>query len=319
MRYKQFGKTGLNVSALAVGSVVFDRTTVTEGVRTLKAAFDAGINIVDTANAYSAGEAEEVVGEAIQGRRDEVVVATKVWGPMGSDPNARGSSRRHIKQQCDASLARLGTDYIDIYQLHRPDPETPIAESLSALDDLVRAGKVHYVGISTFMPSWLAVESILTARLIGCAQPVSEQPPYNLLDRSVEQDLLPLARKYGLAVMPWSPLAYGLLTGKYQGGVPDGSRLATKPEIVDSPAFEAAVKATGRLSDVAAEAGITVAQLALAWLLAQPGVTCPVIGPRTASQLPELLAAADIELEPSVLAVIDDIVPPGSAVFPLGD
>jgi aryl-alcohol dehydrogenase-like predicted oxidoreductase len=315
---RQLGGTGVRVSALCLGAMNFREDNSEEGVATIRAALDAGVNFIDTANVYSRGQSETVVGRAISGIRDEVVLATKVHGQMSdSGVNDRGNSRRHIKAQCDASLRRLGTDYIDLYQLHRADPTTPIEESLGALDDLIRAGKVHYVGVSTF-PAWQTAATLAAAERHHLASaPVCEQPPYNLLDRQIERDILPMARHYNLAVIPWSPLASGILTGKYTSGVPSGARLANHPGLTDKPEFTRAVETTEQLAKLAEQAGLTLVQLALAWLIEQPGVTAPIIGPKDREQLSANLAAADVTLTQDVREAIDGIVPPRGSVFPL--
>jgi aryl-alcohol dehydrogenase-like predicted oxidoreductase len=237
---------------------------------------------------------------------------------MSDDVNGLGNGRRHIKLQCEASLRRLRTDYIDLYQLHRPDVTTPIEETLDALDDLVRAGKVHYVGVSTFVPTWLTMEAIAIADRRGLSSsPVCEQPPYNLLDRRIEADLIPLAQKYGLAIIPWSPLGSGLLTGKYSGGKkPEDSRVASWGDKLDPQLFSAAVSKVDELAKVAANAGLSLVQLALAWLAQAPAVTSPIIGPRDRAQLAESLTAVGVKLDEATLSAVDDIVPPKAAVFP---
>lgn len=318
MEIRQLGGTGVRVSTLCLGAMNFREENADEGIATIRAALDAGINFIDTANVYSRGQSEVVVGRAISGIRDEVVLATKVHGQMSdSGVNDHGNSRRHIKAQCEASLRRLGTDYIDLYQLHRCDPTTPIEESLEALDDLIRAGKVHYAGFSTF-PAWQTVAALAAAeRHHLSSAPVCEQPPYNLLDRQIERDILPMSRQYHLAVIPWSPLASGILTGKYTGGVPSDARLANHPGLTDKPEFARAVETTGQLAKIAEQAGVTLVQLALAWLVQQPGVTAPIIGPKNREQLTANLAAAEVTLSEDVNDAIDAIVPPRSSVFPL--
>lgn len=320
MQYRQLGKTGTRVSGLCLGMMNFNLSNLEEGVATVRAALDAGINFVDTANVYSRGESEQVLGKALAGCRDDVVIATKVHGVMkDEETNSFGNSRRHIKAQCEASLRRLGTDYIDLYQLHRPDPATPIEESLSALDDLVRAGKVHYVGFSTF-PSWQTMEAIAWASSHGLASaPISEQPPYNIFDRRVELEVIPLAQKHGLAILPWSPLASGILTAKYSGGqVAEGTRLAALRFLAESPGFAAAVDKADQLAKLAGEAGLSATTLALAWLRQQPGVTAPIIGPRNRDQLAQNLACDGVVLDGELLAAIDDLAPARQAVYPLG-
>lgn len=316
MEYRLLGRTGIRVSPVCLGAMNWDSKrpeTAEEGLRCIRAGLDRGVNFIDTANVYWAGGSEAVVGEAISGRREEVIVATKVWGPMGGGPLDRGNSRRNITLQCDASLRRLGTDWIDLYQLHRPDPDTPIEETLVALDDLVRQGKVRHVGFSTY-PAWQTMEALAFAEKKGLVSaPACEQPPYNILDRRIERDLIPLARKYGIGVIPWSPLAGGLLTGKYNDEMPEGARMSSA-----APGqFSVALEATRQLAKVAADAGLTMVQLSLAWLMQAPGVTAPIIGPRTLSQLEDNLDSLDVVLDADLLATIDAIAPPGEAIFPL--
>lgn len=320
MEYRLLGRTGIKVSPLCLGSMNWDahRPDVgEEGVRCVRAALERGINFIDTANVYWNGGSEEVVGEAIAGHRDEVVLATKVWGPMGGGPLERGNSRRHLIQQCEASLHRLRTDWIDLYQLHRPDPDTPIEESLMALDDLVRQGKVRHVGFSTF-PAWETMEAIALAdRRNLASSPACEQPPYNILDRRIEIELIPLALKYGIGIIPWSPLASGLLTGKYNDGLPEGARATVNPPMRERPQFAGAVEATRRLAKLASDAGLTMVQLALGWLMQQPAVTSPIIGPKNLTQLDENLAALDVTIDANTAASIDAVVAPGEAAYPL--
>lgn len=318
MDYRQLGRTGIRVSPICLGAMNWNDANTEEGVASIHAALDRGINFIDTANIYSRGQSETVVGKALVGRRDQVVLATKVFGPMGDGPNERGNSRRHIIAECEASLRRLGTEWIDLYQLHRPDPATPIEESLLALDELVRAGKVRYVGFSTF-PAWQTMEALAIAdRRNLHSSPVCEQPPYNILERRVEADLVPLALKYGIGIIPWSPLASGLLTGKYSDGAPAGGRLTANKEFIASPAFAASVDCVRGLTKLAENAGLTTTALALAWLIQQPAVTAPIIGPKDRAQLADNLAALDATLDAELLAAIDELAPPRQAIFPHG-
>jgi len=283
-------------------------------------ALDAGINFVDTANVYSRGRSEEVTGEALKrnGKRQRVVLATKVHGRMADDdPNTQGTSRRHIIAQCEASLRRLQTDWIDLYQLHRPRPDIPIDETLRALDDLVHAGKVRYLGTSTFA-AWQVVEALWASKELHLNRFVCEQPPYNLLDRRVERELLPMARTYGIATIPWSPLAGGLLTGKYHRGQepPSDSRFAG---VSSNPMQQRRMRdqvfdVTEGVQPLAAAKGCTLSALALAWVKQQPGVTSPIIGPRTMEQLEDNLTALDVVIDDEDRAKIDQIVPPGGMV-----
>lgn len=319
MQYRQLGGTGTRVSTLCLGMMNFNLSNEDEGIATLHAALEAGINFVDTANVYTRGESELVTGKGLQGRRDGVVLATKVHGAMADDVNARGNGRRHVKAQCEASLRRLGTDYIDLYQLHRCDPLTPIEETLQAMDDLVREGKVHYVGISTF-PAWRTMEAIAFAERYGLkSRPVTEQPPYNIFDRRIEADLVPLSAEYGLGILPWSPLASGILTGKYADGViPKGTRLARNDTFAAHPRYGIALETSQQVVKIAEQAGLSPIQLALGWLIGQPGVTAPIIGPKNREQLDENLAAADVIVDADTRQAIDELAPPGEAIYPLG-
>lgn len=323
MELRPFGRTGVKVSALCLGAMMFGGKTSPEDSYAIidKALLDAGINFIDTANVYSLGRSEEVVGEALKrnGRRNHVVLATKVHGVMDSeDPNMQGNSRRHIMQQCEESLRRLQTDWIDLYQIHRPQSDIPIDETLRALDDLIRAGKVRYIGTSTFA-AWQVVESFWVSKELGLNRFVCEQPPYNLLDRRIERELLPMARTYGMAIIPWSPLAGGLLTGKYRRGQepPEGARFADQT----NPIYRR--RLNDRIYDVieglepmAQEKGVTLSQLALAWVLRQPGVTSPIIGPRTMEQFDDNMGALDVQFSDDDLRAINRIIRRGESVAP---
>ncbi|MFW5973613.1 MAG: aldo/keto reductase, partial [Bacteroidota bacterium] len=276
-----------------------------------------GINFLDTANVYVRGKSEEVLGKALKrnGRREQIFLATKVHGRMDDDdPNAQGNSRRHIIQQCEASLRRLQTDYIDLYQIHRPQSDVPIDETLRALDDLIRSGKVRYIGASTYA-AWQVVESIYVAKELGLNRFVSEQPPYHILDRRIERELIPVAQTYGLAIIPWSPLAGGMLTGKYtRAGRPEGSRFEEETDWTRLHFTEAAFDVVDRLKDMAAEKECSVSQIALAWCMHQPGVTSPIIGPRTMDQLDDNLGALEVELSDDDRKAIDEFAEPGRAI-----
>jgi aryl-alcohol dehydrogenase-like predicted oxidoreductase len=319
--YRPFGRTGVQVSPLTLGCMMFGgKTDLEDSCRIIDRALDAGINILDTANVYSRGESERVTGEALRrnGRRDRVVLCTKVHGSMDdSDPNAQGNSRRHIIAECEASLRRLRTDYIDLYQLHRPRPGIAIDETLRALDDLVRSGKVRYLGTSTFA-AWQVVESLWCSKELGLNRVVCEQPPYNLLDRRIERELIPVAQTYGLALIPWSPLAGGLLTGKYRRGLakPEGSRYEKPNEIQARRWTEGMFDVLEPLAALADSRNIALSQLALAWVVHRPGVTSPIIGPRTLDQLEDNLRALEVTLGAEDLRAIDAILPPGRMVSP---
>jgi len=283
----------------------------------LLTALDAGINFVDTADVYTGGESERVVGEVLarSGRRDDIVLATKVGLPSGPDRNERGASRRHIVRSCEASLRRLRTDHIDLYQLHRPSFEIDPEETLRAFDDLVHAGKVVNIGCSTH-PAWFVAECLGVSERRGWARYVSEQPPYNLLDRRVETELVPLALRHGLALLPWSPLAGGILAGRYKsaGKPPKGSR-AERMAGLRQRVTKKAIAAANTVGQLADERDMTPGQLALLWLRDRPGVTSPIVGPRTVEHLEESLAIADhAPLDKDALAAIDDVVPPGQFV-----
>jgi aryl-alcohol dehydrogenase-like predicted oxidoreductase len=320
MQYRTLGRTGVQVSPLCLGAMMFGawgNTDHDESIKIIHRAFDAGINFVDTADVYSAGESEEIVGKALRGRRDEIVLATKAHAPMGSGPNQRGNSRRWLVAEVDNSLRRLDTDWIDLYQIHRPDPATDIDETLGALTDLIRAGKIRYAGSSTF-PAHEIVEAQWVAQRRGRERFVTEQPPYSLLVRGIERDVLPVAQRHGMGVIPWSPLAGGWLTGRYRKGadIPESRRAQRLPQRYDlsDPANQRKLDAADRLAGLAEQTGITMIELALAFVLAHPAITAPIIGPRTMEQLDSQLTAADITLSADVLDRIDEIVPPGRTV-----
>jgi aryl-alcohol dehydrogenase-like predicted oxidoreductase len=285
-----------------------------DSIRIIHAALDAGINFVDTADMYSAGESEEIVGKALAGRRDNVILATKVHGPMSSDPNEQGNSRRWVIRECENSLRRLGTDYIDLYQIHRPDPEMDVDETLAGLTDLIRQGKVRYAGSSTF-PASSIVEAQWTAERRQRERFVCEQPPYSLLARGVEAEVLPVCLKYGMGVIPWSPLAGGWLSGKWRK---DGSELGSRrsamlPDRYDlsKPGNQAKLDAADALANLADKSGISLIHLALAFVTNHPAVTSAIIGPRTMEHLESQIGATDVTLDTEVLDQIDAIVPPG--------
>jgi aryl-alcohol dehydrogenase-like predicted oxidoreductase len=303
--------------------MTFGRKTPPEEVYPIvEHALAMGINFFDTANVYGRGISEEATGAALKksGKRHQVVLATKVHGRMADDdPNAYGSSRRHIIEQCEVSLRRLQTDYIDLYQIHRPRPNIAIDETLRALDDLVRSGKVRYLGSSTFA-AWQLIESLWVSKELGLNRFICEQPPYNILDRRVERELLPMTQTYGIATIPWSPLAGGLLTGKYQrdSAPPSDSRYA---DAGTNPQREARLTAQAfdvieGLQPLADEKGCNLSQLALAWCIQQPGVTSPIIGPRTMEQLKDNLGALEVMITDEDRARIDELVPPGRMVSP---
>ena len=323
MEYRPLGRTGVQVSSLCLGCMMFGgRTAADESYAIIDRALDAGINFLDTANVYSRGRSEEVTGEALKrnGRRQRVVLATKVHGVMAEDdPNARGNSRRHIIEQCEASLRRLQTDYIDLYQLHRPQSDIPIDETLRAMDDLVRSGKVRYIGTSTY-GAWQLVESFWVAKELGLHRFVCEQPPYNLLDRRVERELVPMAQTFGVGIIPWSPLGGGLLTGKYRRDepLPEDSRFAQPGRTAAQRRRmnDAVWDVVEGLEPIARDKGCTLSQLALTWCMQQPGVTSPIIGPRTMEQLEDNLGALEVQITEEDRQRIDDVIPPGRMVSP---
>jgi aryl-alcohol dehydrogenase-like predicted oxidoreductase len=319
--YRPFGRTGVKISPLTLGCMMFGRRTELEdSVRIIDRAIDAGINALDTANGYARGKSEEFVGEALKrnGKRGRIFLATKVHFPMADgDPNQQGVSRRHIIEQAEASLRRLQTDYIDLYQIHRPHPEVAIDETLRALDDLVRSGKVRYIGSTTFA-GWQVVEALWSSKEHHLNRFVSEQPPYNLLDRRIERELLPVAQTFGLGIIPWSPLAGGLLTGKYRRDQPppDGTRYANAGAVQAKRFTREAFDVIEPLQVFAAEKAVPLSQLSLAWVVQQRGITSPIVGPRTSEQLEDALAALEITLTPEDLQRIDSIIPPGTHVAP---
>jgi aryl-alcohol dehydrogenase-like predicted oxidoreductase len=323
MEYRSLGRTGTKVSVLCLGCMMFGgRTEPEDSYAIIDRALDAGINFLDTANVYSRGRSEEVTGEALNrnGKRQQIVLATKVHGTMADDdPNALGNSRRHIIEQCEASLKRLQTDYIDLYQIHRPQSDIPIDETLRALDDLIRDGKVRYIGTSTFA-AWQLMESLWVAKELGLNRFVCEQPPYNLLDRRIERELLPMARTYGFGIIPWSPLAGGLLTGKYRRDEEPASD-GRYADVKDRPWMErrkteGVYDVVEALEPLAHDKGCTLSQYVLSWCVGQPGVTSPIIGPRTIEQLEDNLAALDVAIDEDERARIDELVPPGSTFAP---
>ena len=324
MELRLLGRTGVRVSHYCLGAMMFGawgNPDHDDCVRIIHRALDAGINFIDTADVYSAGESEEIVGRALKGRRDAVVLATKFFAPMGDDPNRRGGSRRWIMQEVERSLERLDTDHLDLYQIHRPDDDTDLDDTLGALSDLVHQGKVRYLGHSTF-PAEYIVEAQWAAERRGRERFVCEQPPYSILRRGIERAVLPTCARHGIGVIPWSPLAGGLLTGRYRPGQPppEGSRLARgfgAARLDDERqrrAHEQRLHAVEELLQVAAQAGVSLTHLAHAFVLEHPAVTAAIIGPRTMEQLDDALAGHDVRLDESTLDAIDGIVPPGTDI-----
>jgi aryl-alcohol dehydrogenase-like predicted oxidoreductase len=318
MDYRLLGRTGVRVAPLAIGTMNFGNPTPpAEVARIIAVALDAGINLIDTANSYNAGLSEELIGAALRanGRRNEVLLATKAHYPTGTGTNDRGNSRLHLLRACDESLRRLGVDHIDLYQIHRPDPHTPVAETLGALTDLVRQGKVRYVGCSTH-PAWQVMEALAVSEREGLVRYCSEQPPYNLLDRRIENELIPLCQTHGLAVLPWSPLAQGLLAGRYTSmdSMPADSRFVNRGGIYAQRVTERGIAVGTRFVALAAAYGLPPAQFALLWAKDQPGITAPLFGPRSAEQLQHVLPVLDLQLSDVARADCDALVPPGSVV-----
>ena len=327
MDYRTLGRTGVQVSPLCLGAMMFGawgNPDHEECIRIIHRALDAGINFIDTADVYARGESEEIVGKALAaGRREHAILATKVHGTMGDDANQFGNSRRWIIREVESSLKRLGTDWIDLYQIHRPELETTdIDETLGALTDLVRAGKVRYIGSSTF-PASQIVEAQWVADKRGRERFVCEQPPYSILVRGVENDVLPTCLRHGMAVIPWSPLAGGWLTGRYRKGAeaPETHRAQRIPARYDLSLAEnqRKLEAADALARLAEEAGMSLIELALAFVLEHPAVTAPILGPRTMEQLESQLPAAEKRLSADVLDRIDEIVPPGVTLNPRAD
>ena len=314
---RPLGPTGLPVSPLCLGAMNFgDPTDDDESRAIIDATLDGGITMIDTADVYAGGRSEEIVGAALaaNGRRDDVVLATKVGMPRGKAEPGTWHRREHIVESCDRSLRSLQTDHIDLYQLHRPSMVVPQAETLAAFDELVAAGKVRHVGCSTH-PAWMVMEALCIAERDHRPAYATEQPPYNLLDRRIENELLPLCRAHGLGVLPWSPLAAGILAGRYDDPdrIPEGSRAARRPQFRERVTSRSLEVAKG-VAALAGERGLTTAQLALVWVKDQPGVTAPIVGPRTLGQLDEALAVLERPLDDEARAACDELVGPGSAV-----
>jgi aryl-alcohol dehydrogenase-like predicted oxidoreductase len=323
MEQRTLGSTGMSVSPLCLGAMMFGEwgnPDHDESIRIIHRALDAGINFIDTADVYSRGESEEIVGKALAGgRRDDVVLATKVHGTMGDDPNQRGNSRRWIVKEVESSLTRLNTDWIDLYQIHRPEPDTDIDETLGALSDLIHAGKVRAIGSSTF-PASQIVEAQWVAQRRNRERFVCEQPPYSILVRGIEADVLPTCKRYGMGVIPWSPLAGGWLSGRYRKGQepPRSTRAERLPRRFDLgiPANQRKLEIADALANLAEEAGHTLIEMALAFVIRHPAVTAAIIGPRTMEQLESQLPAAGLSLSGDVLDRIDELAPPGTNVNP---
>lgn len=318
MEYRALGRSGVKVAPLGLGTGNFaDPTPEDESIDMLKRAVDGGINLIDTANSYTDGESERFIGRAFAKGlpRDEVILATKAFQRVGPGPNDEDLSRLHLIRACEDSLRRLGTDTIDLYQAHRPSPTIPVDETLGALTDLVRQGKVRYIGCSTH-PAWKVMEAVMVSELKGYARFVCEQPPYNLLDRRIENELVPMCEAYGLGLITWSPLAQGVLAGRYASAtdLPPDSRGALRGGIYSERINQAGIEVGNQVVKLAAEHGLSAAQLATLWVKDQPGITAPLIGPRTLEQLEHLLPVLEMTLSDELRAACDRLVPPGSAV-----
>lgn len=324
MEYRPLGRTGMRVSPLCLGTMMFGpwgESDLETSVGVIHRALDAGVNFVDTADVYSAGESERIVGEAITGRRDDVVLASKFFMPMGDDPNRRGGSRKWIMRAVEDSLRRLGTDYLDLYQVHRPSPDTDVAETLGALTDLVRQGKVRAIGSSSYAASRI-VEAQWVADDRRLERFRTEQPPYSILVRGIENDVLPTAKRHGMGVLTYSPLAGGWLTGRWRENAPGTPVSARRPRArfdMSSPANQRKLEAVEQLARLAEDAGIPLVELALAFVIRHPAVTSAIIGPRTMEQLVAQLPSVDRVLSDDVLDRIDEIVPPGRTINPDDD
>jgi len=332
MDYRNLGKTGLKVSPLCLGAMMFGswgNPDHDDSIRIIHRALDAGINFIDTANGYSEGESEVIVGKALKGKREGTVLATKVWAPVGPDPNQRGLSRKAIQEQVENSLRRLDTDVIDLYQIHRPDPTTPMEETLSTLSDLVRQGKVRYLGLSTNhyegsalwekrFAAWEIVETLWISDEHGWERFVSLQPPYSILRRVMEAEHFPMSLKFGLANIVWSPLEGGWLSGKYRRGAtnPKDSQRAEKwIGDIDNPKFQRRLDIVEQLLPLAEAKGVPLARFANAWALRHPAVTSVILGPRTLEQLEDSLKALDVQITDEDARRIDELVPPGTSAL----
>ncbi len=330
MEYRSLGRTGAKVSPLCLGTDNFmDPTPEDECENILNAAMDAGINLLDTGDVYADGDGERVIGRILKenGRRHEVLIATKVDSGRRQvgfrledyrevlGPNEYGQSRLNVIRACEASLKRLQTDYIDLYQIHRPSPDIPVDETLGALNDLVRQGKVRYIGCSTH-PAWMVMEAIMISESKGWARYVTEQPPYNLLDRRIENELIPMSQKWGLGLINWAPMGMGVLAGRYSSGTdyPEGSRADLRGGFYADRVTQRGVEVGRAFSALAADAGLSAAQLAVLWCKDQPGITAPLIGPRTLQHLEPLIPVLEMRLSDDLRAACDELVPPGSAV-----
>ena len=328
MEYRVLGRTGIRVSCLCLGTDNFaDPTPEDDAARILNRALDAGINLIDTGDTYADGEGEKIIGRTLarRGRRDQVLIATKVDhgrrrpgysmdDPGLAGPNDHGHSRLNIIRACENSLRRLQTDYIDLYQVHRHSPDIPIDETLGALTDLVRQGKIRYIGCSTH-PAWAVMEALMTSERYGLARYICEQPPYNLLDRRIENELIPMCQRHGLGIITWGPMAMGVLAGRYKSARahPENSRAALRGSFYADRVTQRGIELAPAFARLSEQAGLSPAQLAILWVKDQPGIAAPLIGPRTPAHLEELLPVSGFRLDESLRAACDELVPPGSA------
>jgi aryl-alcohol dehydrogenase-like predicted oxidoreductase len=321
MDYRPLGRTGVDVSPLCLGTMMFGEwgnKDVDDSIRIIHRALDAGINFVDTADVYSAGGSEEIVGKALRGRRDDVVLATKFFMPMGEGPNRSGGSRRYIMKAVEDSLRRLGTDYLDLYQVHRPSATTDVEETLGALSDLVHQGKVRSIGSSSYSGSQI-VEAQVAARDRGLERFVTEQPPYSILVRGIEEDILPTTQRYGMGTLVYSPLSGGWLTGRWRKDAAGTPTSAARPSArfdMASPANQRKLDVVEELALLAEDTGITLIELAIAFAINHPGVTSAIVGPRTMEQLESQITGAEVTLSAEVLDRIDSLVAPGITLNP---
>jgi aryl-alcohol dehydrogenase-like predicted oxidoreductase len=317
MEYRLLGRTGLKVSPLCLGTANFaDPTPEEDCIAIVNRAIEAGINLIDTGNNYASGECERIVGKALSpnNNRQKMLLATKVHYPMGPGPNDCGNSRLHILKACEDSLRRLNTDYIDIYQIHRPSPDVAVEETLGALTDLVRQGKIRYAGCSTH-PAWQVMEALMVSEKYGYTKYILEQSPYNLLDRRIENELVPLCKAYGLGILAWAPMAMGVLLGRYSSDkdYPADSRAALRGGIYAERVTQKGIEVGDRFVKLAKESGVSPAQLSILWVKDQDGITAPLIGPRSVKQLEELLPVLEMQLDKEIREACDGLVPPGSA------
>jgi 1-deoxyxylulose-5-phosphate synthase len=318
MQLRLLGRTGLKVSPLCLGAMNFGaRTPTTDALNIINRAVDNGINFINTADMNYSGMSESIVGSAIKtrGLRDQVILSTEISGPDMGVPHEPNLTRRYIVQACEKSLRRLDTDYIDLYNIPRPNPNIPIEEPLRALSDLISEGKIRYIGSSTF-PAWMVLESLFVSEKLNLYHVMTEQPPYNLLDRRIENELIPLALKYDMALIPWAPLAQGVLAGRYTdlNNLPKDSRAVEIGKIYRERVNQKGIEIGKKVSELAKHSGRTPAQFSYLWVRDQPGVTAPIVGVRTMEQLDELLPALNLELTTEERRACDEITPPGTAV-----